>query len=283
MSGYLTGVLVVLAFNVMAAYAVYLPLAAGQLNLGIAGFMAIGAYASSFLTNEYQWSMWAAIPVGAGLAGLTGLLIGIPVLRTHGIYLAMATFALGQVISAVFLNLEVVGGAAGYPVTDYVGPNGVFLAAAGVVVLMLYLSRTRFALYLTAVKSDPTVADLLGVSVRGIQVAAFPLGAAVAGFGGAFYAHHYNFVEAQHFNVLLSVFTVLYVLFGGTQTVWGPLVGAAFFTLAPELLRASDQWRYALFAVFIIIFMAIRPQGLVTTALLRLPRRRAGAESSEAA
>lgn len=283
MSGYLTGVLVVLAFNVMAAYAVYLPLAAGQLNLGIAGFMAIGAYASAFLTNEYQWSMWAAIPVGAGLAGLTGLIIGIPVLRTHGIYLAMATFALGQVISAIFLNLEVVGGAAGYPVTDYVAPNGVFIAAAGVVLVMLYLSRTRFALYLTAVKSDPTVADLLGVSVRGIQVAAFALGAAVAGFGGAFYAHHYNFVEAQHFNVLLSVFTVLYVLFGGTQTVWGPLVGAAFFTLAPELLRASDQWRYALFALFIIIFMAIRPQGLVTTSLLRFGRRKAAPQNSEAA
>lgn len=274
MSGYLTGVLVVLAFNVIAAYAVYLPLAAGQLNLGIAGFMAIGAYASAFLTNEYGVSMWLAIPAGSLLAGLTGVLIGIPVLRTHGIYLAMATFALGQVIAAVFLNLEVVGGAAGYPVTDYAPPKAVWWAAAGVVLLMLYLSRTRFALCLTAVKSDATVADLLGVSVRGMQVAAFALGAAVAGFGGGLYAHHFNFVEAQHFNVLLSVFTVLYVLFGGTQTVWGPLVGAAFFTLVPELLRASDQWRYALFAGFIILFMAVRPQGLVTASLFRLFRRK---------
>lgn len=274
MSGYLTGVLVVLAFNVIAAYAVYLPLAAGQLNLGIAGFMAIGAYASAFLTNEYGVSMWLAIPVGSLLAGLTGILIGIPVLRTHGIYLAMATFALGQVIAAVFLNLEVVGGAAGYPVSDYAPPKAVWWAAGGVVLLMLYLSRTRFALCLTAVKSDATVADLLGVSVRGMQVAAFALGAAVAGFGGGLYAHHFNFVEAQHFNVLISVFTVLYVLFGGTQTVWGPLVGAAFFTLVPELLRASDQWRYALFAAFIILFMAVRPQGLVTASLFRLFRRR---------
>lgn len=277
MSGYLTGVLVVLAFNVIAAYAVYLPLAAGQLNLGIAGFMAIGAYASAFLTNEYMWPMWAAIPVGAGLAGLVGLLIGVPVLRTHGIYLAMATFALGQVISAIFLNLEVVGGAAGYPVTDYAGPSVVYAAAGGVVVLMLLISRTRFALCLTAVKSDATVADLLGVPVRGMKVAAFALGAAVAGFGGGLYAHHYSFVEAQHFNVLLSVFTVLFVLFGGTQTVWGPLVGATFFTLVPELLRASDQWRYALFAIFIILFMAVRPQGLVTSSLFRLFRRKAEA------
>jgi branched-chain amino acid transport system permease protein len=274
MSGYLTGVLVTLSFNIIAAYAVYLPIAAGQLNLGIAGFMAIGAYAAAFLTNEMSWPIWAAVLVSAGLAGSVGLMIGLPVLRTHGIYLAMATFALGQVISALFLNLEVVGGAAGYPVAAYAPPNIVFAAAAGVVGFMLLLSTTRFALYLTAVKSDPTVADLLGVSVRGIQAAAFTLGAMVAGFGGALYAHHYSFIEAQHFNVMLSVFPVLYVLFGGTQTVLGPLVGALFFTLAPEWLRASAEWRYALFALFIILFMAARPQGLVTMSLFRLFGRR---------
>ncbi|MDB5508096.1 MAG: inner-rane translocator [Hyphomicrobiales bacterium] len=274
MSGYLTGVLVTLSFNVIAAYAVYLPMAAGQLNLGIAGFMAIGAYLGAFLTNELSWPIWAAVPVSAGLAGTVGLLIGLPVLRTHGIYLAMATFALGQVISATFLNLEVVGGAAGYPVAAYAPPAVVFAAAAGVFLFMVLLSTTRFALYLTAVKSDATVADLLGISVRGIQVAAFTLGAVVAGFGGALYGHHYSFIEAQHFNVMLSVFPVLYVLFGGTQTVLGPLVGALFFTLAPEWLRASAEWRYALFAMFIILFMAARPQGLVTTSMFRLLGRR---------
>ncbi len=279
MSGYLTGVLVVLAFNVIAAYAVYLPMAAGQLNLGIAGFMAIGAYGAAFLTNEYGWSMLAAVPVASAAAGLVGLVIGFPVLRTHGIYLALATFALGQVIAAIFLNLEVVGGAAGYTLSAYAGPYVVFAAAIGVVLVMLYLSRTRFALYLTAVKSDPTVADLMGISVRGVQVAAFALGAMVAGFGGAFYALHYNFVEAQHFNVLLSVFTVLYVLFGGAQTVWGPLAGAMFFTLAPEALRFGEQWRYAIFALFIILFMAIRPQGLITTSLFQGFRRRSNEAS----
>ncbi|MGU3495659.1 branched-chain amino acid ABC transporter permease [Xanthobacteraceae bacterium A53D] len=280
MSGYLTGVLVVLSFNIIAAYAVYLPMAAGQLNLGIAGLMAVGAYLAAYLSNELGISLWFAIPAGSAAAGLVGILIGIPVLRTHGIYLALATFALGQVIAAIFLNLEVVGGAAGYPVTEYVTPTVIFWAAAGVTIFMILLSRTRYALYLTAVKSDPTVADLMGISVRTIQVSAFALGAAVAGFGGAFYAHHYNFIEAQHFSVLLSVYTVLYVLFGGTQTVWGPLVGAAFFTLVPELLRASDQWRYALFASFIILFMALRPQGLITASLFRIFRRRTPGASS---
>ena len=278
MTGYQLGLLVILCFNVIAAYSVYLPLAAGQLNLGIAGFMAVGAYTAAYLTNELDWSMIAAIPVGGLAAGLIGIIVAVPILRTQGIYLALATFALGQVISAVFLNLEVVGGAAGYPVTVYAQPIAVVGVTSAILVVLFLLSRTRFALYLTAIKSDALVSDLMGINVRGMQVAAFVLGAVIAGIGGGLYGHHFSFVEAQHFSVGLSISTVLYVLLGGTQTVWGPLVGAAFFTLLPELLRASAGWRFVIFALFIIGFMALRPQGLVTTDLARLFRGRAGAE-----
>ncbi|MFE1600444.1 branched-chain amino acid ABC transporter permease [Methylobacterium sp. ID0610] len=264
MTGYQSGLLVILCFNVIAAYAVYLPLAAGQLNLGVAGFMAVGAYAAAYLTNEAGWSMAAAIPAGGLGAALLALLVAVPILRTQGIYLALATFALGQVIAAIFLNLEVVGGAAGYTVTDYAGPGAVFGVTAAIVAAVLLLSRTRFALYLTAIKSDPVVTDLMGVNVRAIQVAALTLGALIAGLGGGLYGHHFSFVEAQHFNVALSIYTVLYVLLGGVQTVWGPLVGAAFFTLLPEVLRVGGGWRYVFFALLIIGFMALRPQGLVT-------------------
>jgi branched-chain amino acid transport system permease protein len=267
MSGYQLGILVLLSFNVIAAYAVYLPLAAGQLNLGIAGFMVVGAYAASYLTNEFGWPVAAAVASGGGLAGAVALLVAIPILRTHGIYLALATFALGQVVAAIFLNLEVVGGASGYPVTAHIGAVAVIGTAIAVVAFMALLSTTRFALYLTAVKSDPLVSDLMGIDIRMIKVAAFTLGAIVAGVGGGLYAHYFNYIEAQYFSVMLSIYTVLYVLLGGTQTVWGPLVGALIFTLMPEMLRASAQWRYALFAVFIILFMAVRPQGLVTTGI----------------
>lgn len=269
MSGYQTGVLIILCFNIMAAYAVYLPLVAGQLNLGIAGFMAVGAYTAAYLTNEMGWSLAAAIPTGGITAGLLALIVAVPILRTHGIYLALATFALGQVISAVFLNLEVVGAAAGYPVSTYAPPAAVFGVTAAVVLFVVALSQTRFTLYLTAIKNDRLVADLLGLNVRALQVAAFTVGAVIAGIGGGLYAHHFSFIEAQHFNVGLSIFTVLYVLLGGTQTVWGPLIGAVFFSIAPELLRAGEAWRYVLFAAMIVGFMAVRPQGLVTPALLR--------------
>ena len=275
MSGYQTGLLVILCFNVIAAYAVYLPIAAGQLNLGIAGFMAAGAYTAAYLTNEHGWSMAAAIPVGGLAAGLLALTVAVPILRTQGIYLALATFALGQVIAAVFLNLEVVGGAAGYPFTAFAPPSAVVTTTLAILIVLFLLSRTRFALYLTAIKSDRLVSDLMGLNVRALQVSAFVLGAAIAGIGGGLYGHHFSFVEAQHFSVSLSIFTVLYVLLGGTQTIWGPFVGAVFFTLLPELLRASAGWRYVIFALFIIAFMALRPQGLVTTDLGRFFRRAA--------
>lgn len=280
MSGYQSGLLVILCFNIIAAYAVYLPLAAGQLNLGVAGFMAVGAYGAAYLTNELGWPLAGAVPAGGLAAGLIAFLVAVPILRTQGIYLALATFALGQVVSAIFLNLDVVGGAAGYPVTTYAGPASVFALTAAIVALVLLLSRTRFALYLTAIKSDPVVSDLMGVNVRAMQVAALTLGAVIAGLGGGLYGHHFSFVEAQHFNVALSIYTVLYVLLGGVQTVWGPLVGAAFFTLLPEVLRAGGGWRYVLFALLIIGFMALRPQGLVTAGSWR---RRGRAPAAPAA
>ena len=96
MSGYLEGILVLLAINVVYAYAAFLPIAAGQLNLGVAGFAAIGGYASAYLTNTYGMSPLLAIPLGGVAAGLVALAVAVPVLRTRGIYLALATFALGR-------------------------------------------------------------------------------------------------------------------------------------------------------------------------------------------
>ena len=120
MSGYLEGVLVLLAVNVVFAYGGFLPLAAGQLNLGLAGFAAIGAYASAYLSNVFKLSPLIAIPFAGVVAGAVALIVAVPVLRTRGIYLALATFALGQIVQAIILNLEVVGGAAGYPVAAFI-------------------------------------------------------------------------------------------------------------------------------------------------------------------
>ncbi|HYY38128.1 MAG TPA: branched-chain amino acid ABC transporter permease, partial [Xanthobacteraceae bacterium] len=210
-----------------------------------------------------------AIPLAGIVAGVVALIVAVPVLRTRGIYLALATFALGQVVQAIILNLEVVGGAAGYPVAAFIRLPTIAATAAVVVALVWLLFATRFGIAVTAVHDDERVADLMGIDVRAFQIAAFTLGSAIAGIGGGLYAHHFSFIEAQYFNISLSITIVLYVLLGGTQTVIGPLLGAAVFTLLPEVLRASANWRYVAFAAALIVIMALRPEGLVTGAQLR--------------
>lgn len=269
MSGYVEGIAVLLAINIVLAYGAYLPVAAGQLNLGVAGFAAIGGYVSAYISNNAAISALVAIPLGGLAAGLLALVVAVPVLRTRGIYLALATFALGEIVRASILNLEVVGGAAGYPVTAFIRFPTVALFALGVAVLVWLLFATRFGIAITAVHDDERVADLMGLNVRAFQVAAFTLGSVIAGVAGGLYAHHFSYVEAQYFSISLSISIVLFVLFGGTQSVLGPLLGAAVFTLLPEILRGSAQWRYVLFASILIVVMVLRPEGLVTGAQIR--------------
>src|SRR6202171_2124614 len=269
MSGYVEGVLVLLAINIVFAYGAFLPIAAGQLNLGVAGFAAIGGYASAWLSNTLAISALLAIPLGGLAAGTVALAVAVPVLRTRGIYLALATFALGEIVRASILNLAVVGGAAGYPVAAFIRFPVIAFFALGVTAFVWLLFATRFGIAITAVHDDERVADLMGLNVRAFQVAAFVLGSILAGIGGGLYAHHFSYVEAQYFGISLSISIVLYVLFGGTQSALGPLIGAAVFTLLPVLLRGSAQWRYVLFAAVLIVVMVVRPQGLVTGAQVR--------------
>ena len=283
MSGYAEGILILLAINVVYAYAAFLPMAAGQLNLGVAGFAAIGGYVSAYLSNNAAIAAVLASPLGGLAAGVIALVVAVPVLRTRGIYLALATFALGQIVQASILNLEVVGGAAGYPVVAFIGLPTIAAFALGVFVLVCLLFATRFGIALTAVHDDERVADLMGLDVRAFQVAAFTLGSLIAGVAGGLYAHHFNYIEAQYFNISLSIMIVLYVLFGGTRSVLGPLFGATVFTILPELLRASAQWRYVIFAAIIIGVMVVRPQGLITGAPIRRLLALAGVRRTEQA
>jgi branched-chain amino acid transport system permease protein len=268
-SGYIEGILVLLAINVVLAYGAFLPMAAGQLNLGVAGFAAIGGYVSAYLSNNVGMPAAVAVVLGGLAAAAVALAVAAPVLRTRGIYLALATFALGEIVRACILNMELVGGAAGYPVTAFIRFPAIAAFTTTVVIAVALLFATRFGIAITAVHDDERVADLMGLHVRAFQITAFALGSGLAGIGGGLYAHHFSYIEAQYFSISLSISIVLFVLFGGTQSVLGPLVGAAVFTLLPELLRGSAQWRYVLFAVIVIVVMVLRPQGLVAGAWLR--------------
>lgn len=274
LSGYAEGLVVVLAINIIAAYAAFVPLAAGQLNLGVAGFMAIGAYSAAVLSNAFAWPIAGTIIAAAAITGGAGFLIGYPVLRARGIYLVLATLAFGELVRSTLLSLESVGAAAGYPVAGYASYKTVVFVAVAVVIFVALLFRTRLGLSMRALREDELSAEQFGVNVRDVKASAFAIGALLAGVAGALYGHHFSYIEAQHFNVVLSVYIAMYVLLGGVQTVAGPLLGAVFFTLVPELFRLGDAWRFVIFAAVLILTMIWRPEGLVDRELMQLFRFR---------
>ncbi len=277
MSGYASGIVAILCINLIFAYAVFITAAAGQLNLGAAGFQAVGAYAAASFSNLGWTPGWATIPAAMAVSGLTGFLLAFPVLRTKGVYMVLATFAFGEVVSGILLQTSLFGGAMGMVVPDYLPLSSLVAGAVFATLLVFFLMATRFGLALRAIHDDDLVATVMGVNVRAMQVAVFTIGGALAGLSGALYAHHFSFVEAQYFNSTLSIFVLLFVLIGGTQTAWGPLAGSLFFTLVPETLRIGGSWRFVIFGAAIVLMMVVRPEGMITRTLVARFRRRPAA------
>jgi len=275
MSGYLESQVVILCLSIIYAYGIFLPAASGQLNLGAAGFITLGAYASGWfnLSDGLGLPLYASIALSMLFTGAISFMIAFPILRTRGVYMVLATFAFAEVVSGLTINMEFLGAAAGMPVDDHVPVTGLVIAAIAVILFGFYFMSTRLGLALRSIHDDESVSILFGVNVRLAKVAAFTVGGMLMGLGGALYGHHYNYIEAQAFNVLLSIYILLYVLLGGTQTAWGPLVGAIFFTVVPELIRnlaieIGSSWladsRFIFFGGFIVLMMVVRPEGVVT-------------------
>lgn len=282
MSGYLGGLLAMLAINIIVAYAVFIPASAGLLNLGVAGFVLLGGYTAGALTSLYDLPLGLALMCGVLLSGAVAFGVSFPILRTRGIYMVLATFAFAEVVGGVLLNIPALGGAAGLSVMAYAGLPVVIPCAIGTVVFVTWLMRTRFGLSVRAVHDDESVAHLFGVHLRMTQVLAFTVGGAIGGLGGGLLVHQFNFIDVQSTGVLFSIYVLLYVLMGGTQTVWGPLFGAVFFTLVPEALRklstldpslkSLEGGRYMVFGIAVVLLMMWRPQGVITRTMLEALR-----------
>ena len=256
----------------------FLPAAAGLLNLGAAGFVLIGGYAAGALTARLGAPLAVAIPAAGLVAGAIAFLVSFPILRTRGVYMVLATFAFAEVVGGILLNIPALGGAAGLSVSAYAGLPLVLAVTVAVVAFVAWLLATRLGLAMRAVHDDENVALLFGCNLRLVQVAAFTLGGALGGVGGALLIHQFNFMDVQTTGIVFSIFVLLYVLMGGTQTAWGPVAGALFFTLVPEGLRRVAEMapalgflegsRYIVFGAAVVLVMMWRPEGLVTRTLV---------------
>jgi branched-chain amino acid transport system permease protein len=252
--------------------------------------MIIGAYMDAYLNSADDGlglPMLLSVPAAALFTALIGFLVSFPILRTRGIYMILATFAFAEIVAGIVLNLEVVGGASGFPVSSHAELEDLLPVTIGVILFGFYLISTRFGLAMRSIHDDESVAILFGVNTRLTQVGAFTIGAFLGGLAGALYGHQFDYIEVQNWGILFSIFVLLYVLIGGTQTPWGPLIGALFFTFVPEMLRTFGEatgWeligelRFAVFGAIIVGMMVLRPEGIMTRTFLELlfrkvPRR----------
>lgn len=255
----------------------------GQFSLGHAGFMAVGAYVSAWITTILMEGLSDGMPedvlflsalVAGGIsAGIAGLLIGIPSLRLKGDYLAIVTLGFGEMIRVVLQNLEpdILGGSLGISgIPRYTTFIWTFGILAFLVFLTENLMKSTYGRGFLATRDDEIAAESLGVNTTKYKVIAFVIGAFFAGVAGGLYGHYNGLIRPLDFGFLKSVEIVVMVILGGMGSTWGVLLAAALLTYLPERLRDVQLWgiqfqnfRMSIYALSLILLMIFRPQGLL--------------------
>ena len=250
--------------NLILAWSVYVVLLAGNLSFAQGAFMAIGCYASGLLTVKLGVPLIPAAIGGAVLSALLAMLIGWPALRVRGIYLIMVTIGVTFCVRVGLENFKLVGGVQGFGGMSGADLTTVLAAVLVIGVGLWCLSVSPLQRVLDAVREDDRVAESLGINAAWVKLAAFSIGAAIAAIGGALYGHFMNFVRPDNFDILVSIYVVLYVILGGVNNMFGPVLGAAIMTLLPEYFRVLAEWRPTIFGLVIVIMLLFRPEGLLS-------------------
>lgn len=265
---------------------------AGLLDLGYVAFWAIGAYTMAIFSGAgplqfAHLSTWAIFPIGIGLAMLTGVLLGFPVLRLRGDYLAIVTLGFGEIIRITASNLDGVTrgakGIAGIPDPEIgayefgTRPAPYFYLALALlvvaVVLIKNLNTSRIGRAWVAIREDEVAAEAMGINTFRMKLWAFAFGASTAGIAGVLNATRTNFVSPNSFQIIVSILVLCMVVLGGMGSMIGPIVGAAVIVIIPEMLRdvVDPGVRFMVFGAILVVMMIFRPEGLI-------PSRRVQAE-----
>jgi len=263
----------------------------GQISLGHAAFMGIGAYTAAILATSLQLPFWLALPASGFVSAAGGVLVGVPCLRLKGLYLAMATMAFAAVVEHLSIHWETLTkGVRGISLqppeifgysfdTDEKFYYLVLFIAVALVAAAKNILRTKVGRAFIAIRDRDIAAELAGVHLTKYKVMAFALSSFYVGIAGGLYAYYTSYVHPEHFNIMLSVEFIAMIIVGGMGTVLGSILGAVFITLVPEMLRwlsysvgqaypivaerFSDEWNIAAFGLFIMVFLIFEPGGFV--------------------
>jgi branched-chain amino acid transport system permease protein len=274
-SGYAITILITILIYAMLAHSLNIITGhAGQISLGHAAFFGIGAYISALLYTEAGFPFWVSVPLAAIGAGIVGALLGIPCLRVRDDFLAITTMGINFVVEAIFLYIPFFGGAmgmGGINLPKWFGremtkPEYFILILFAFVLLLLLdrrMGRSWIGLAWASIREDEQAAGSMGVDVVRFKVLAFVLGSAIAGLAGGFYAHFLTFIMPQNFGFGQSIVILCMVVFGGIGTRWGPIVGAVFLGVLPEISRPIMEYRILIYGVLLLAMMRFQPGGLL--------------------
>ena len=250
--------------NGLLALSMYVVLAVGQLSLGQAAFMGMGAYSSALMTLQLGLPFWAVLPLSAVVPAAFALLIGLPTLRLSGVYLAIATIGLGEVLRAIYLNLDIFGGALGLSGIPEQAETWMIYAILAAAIAGLWLvARSGIGRAMEAMREDETAAAVMGVNLVRYQMGALLTSAVLAGIAGCLNAHVSSFIGPGEYGFEPAVTILSYALLGGIASPLGPVIGAAILTLLPELLRGLGDFRLVLNGGIIVVAVLFLPGGLL--------------------
>jgi branched-chain amino acid transport system permease protein len=264
----------------------------GQISLGHGAFYAIGAYTAAILMDKYGVPYWATLPVAGAVCLLAGFLFGLPALRLEGLYLALATFALGVSLPALlkYHHLEKwTGGVQGIVIAKPEPPFGLPINAdqwlyyftLAVTVLMFLLAwnmlRGRIGRALVAIRDQHIAAEAMGVNTAMVKSLAFGVSAMYTGVAGALGAIAIQYVAPDSFNIFVSIVFLVGIVIGGLASISGAIYGALFIQFVPNIAdEISKAAPWAIFGIFLIGFVYLMPMGVagaVRMALARLQRK----------
>ncbi len=249
--------------NVLLAWSVYVVLMTGSLSFAQGMFMAVGCYSAAVLTVNFGWPLLPATFVASVFASLVAALVGWPALRLRGVYLILVTIGITFCGRVLLENLEYVGGVAGFGGMSGATHSTVLVAVAVIGTVLWWFSRSPLQRIFDAVREDDRVASSLGINVPVVKLIGFSCGAFIAATAGSLFGHYMSFVRPESFDILLSVYVVLYVILGGVNNMWGALVGATVMTLLPEYFRVLADWRPTVFGLTILLMLLFRPPSLL--------------------
>lgn len=253
---------------------------AGLLDLGYVAFYAVGAYSYALLNHHFQLGFWAVLPIGGGLAALFGILLGFPVLRLRGDYLAIVTLGFGEIIRLILENWsEFSKGPSGISNIPRPGLFGLEFSLDSAIIYLYYLmivfmlvtifivnrlQDSRLGRAWIALREDEIACQAMGIDKRKTKLVAFALGAFWAGIIGVVFAAKTTFINPASFTFLESAIILSIVVLGGMGSIVGVIIAALILILLPEYLRALSEYRMLAFGAILVAMMVFRPQGLIS-------------------